>query len=80
MVLTFKTDFRGFGLPMTDNELAKVKFVIVVLQLPNSSLEQSPVVYFLEYGMKKDGYWPYDMLAQQVTDFPKCFQVLSKGV
>lgn len=65
----FVDEFRGFGLPLTADELAKVNAWRAAryggLKTP---LAGSPGVRFLDNGKNKEGYWTYEHFREQVED------------
>lgn len=74
MVSAFQDEIRGFGFRMTGEELARVNAFRSVHGHP--ALKDTPGTRFLEYGKNKDGYWNYDMFAEQCIDIMDCFEVL----
>lgn len=74
MVSAFQDEMRGFGFPMTADELARVNEFRKVRG--RATLDSSPGVRFLNYGKNKEGYWDYDMFAKQVVDLMDCIEVL----
>ena len=42
-------------------------------------LEESPGLRFLKYGKNNEGYWDYDMFADQVVALLDCIEVLYPG-
>ena len=56
----------GFGLPLSDEELARVNQFRSVRG--RDQLTTSPGLRTFEYGAKKEGYWGYKHFAEQVTD------------
>lgn len=77
MVSAFQDEIRGFGFEMTSEELARVNAFRSVNGRP--ALKDTPGTRFLEYGKNKDGYWNYDMFAEQCVDVMDCFEVLYPG-
>ena len=78
MVSAFQDEIRGFGFEMTSEELARVNAFRSVNGRP--ALKDTPGTRFLEYGKNKDGYWNYDMFAEQCVDVMDCFEVLYPGL
>lgn len=74
MVSGFKDELRGFGHPLSLDEL----------QLMNAfrkargrtPLSASPAVRFLSYGKNKDGYWKYENFREQVEDMLDMYESL----
>lgn len=58
MVSGFKDELRGFGHPMSQEELSLLNSFRRARG--REVLETSPAVRFLTYGKNKDGYWKYD--------------------
>lgn len=74
MVSAFQDEIRGFGFSMTGDELARVNaFRSTQGREP---LKETPGMRCLDYGKQKDGYWNYDMFAEQCVDVMDCFEVL----
>lgn len=74
MVSVFQNEIRGFGFAMTGDELVRVNaFRSTQGRAP---LKDTPGIRCLEYGKHKDGYWNYDMFAEQCVDIMDCFEVL----
>ena len=67
MVSAFTDEVRGLGIPLTDEELAKVN----AWRLNRSDggdkspLKKSPGIEYLKYGKGKEGYWRYDDIEKQ---------------
>ena len=78
MVSGFKDEIRGFGHPMTPEELAAVNAFRDLNGRP--PLIGSPAVRFLSYGKNKDGYWTYEHFASQVVDILDMYEALYPGV
>ena len=74
MVSGFKDEIRGFGHPMTPEELAAVNAFRDLNGRP--PLIGSPAVRFLSYGKNKDGYWTYEHFASQVVDILDMYEAL----
>jgi hypothetical protein len=77
MVSAVQDEVRGFGFPMTEEELARVNAFRKDAGRPE--LKESPGKRFLKYGKNKEGYWDYDMFATQVVDLLDCIEVLYPG-
>ena len=78
MVSGFKDEIRGFGHPITPEELAAVNAFRDLNGRP--PLIGSPAVRFLSYGKNKDGYWTYEHFASQVVDILDMYEALYPGV
>lgn len=74
MVSGFKDELRGFGHPMTAEELTLLNKVRKARG--RTPLTSSPAVRFLSYGKNKDGYWTYEHFAQQVEDVLDLYETL----
>lgn len=74
MVSGFQDEIRGFGFAMTGDELVRVNaFRSTQGREP---LKDTPGIRCLDYGKHKEGYWNYDMFAEQCVDIMDCFEVL----
>ena len=74
MVSAVQDEVRGFGFPMTEEELELVNAFRKDARRPE--LKESPGKRFLKYGKNKEGYWDYDMFADQVAALLDCIEVL----
>lgn len=74
MVSGFKDELRGFGHPLSNEELSLVNAFRKARG--RSPLQTSPAVRFLSYGKNKDGYWTYDHFAEQVCDVLDMYEAL----
>ena len=74
MVYGFQDEIRGFGFPMTPEELTRVNASEVRAGKPE--LKESPGIRFLEYGKNREGYWTYDQFVAQLLDVLDCIEVL----
>eukprot|EP00733_Pompholyxophrys_punicea_P000793 Pompholyxophrys_punicea_v1_NODE_290_length_2356_cov_40.811280.p2 type:complete len:241 gc:universal NODE_290_length_2356_cov_40.811280:685-1407(+) len=63
MVSSFQDELRGFGFPMTDEEMKTWNSDRRERGLPERTT--SPGTEFLSYGKEKQGFWDYDMFAAQ---------------
>lgn len=73
MVSGFKDELRGFGHPLTKEELAALnRFRKARGKEP---LTSSPAVRFLSYGKHKDG-WTYEHFAAQVEDILDMYETI----
>lgn len=70
----FVSEQFGFGMPLTRDQLYKVNRWRKEKMGPNPSdemkkryapLTESPALRFLKYGKNRDGWWNYEMMAQQ---------------
>ena len=75
MASAFVSEKTGFGLPMSDEELAAYNTHREGRGLPK--LEESPGLRYLVYGKNKDGYWDWDMFKAQTEDFIDCWEWLN---
>ena len=64
MVSAFQDEIRGFGFPMSPEELARVN--ASAQRAGKLELKESPGVRFLEYGKNKEGYWTYDQFVARL--------------
>ena len=89
MVSAFVDCARGFGLPMSTEELETVNAarrgqkyasedsaIALLGTADKPPLETSPGIRFLNYGINKDGYWDYDHMARQMEDVLDCAEVV----
>ena len=77
MVSAFWDEFRGFGLDLTDEEIAKVNLSRLPNQdLPQISAGESPGMVLFQYGKNKDGYWDGAMFQVQCIDIMNVLEVL----
>ena len=81
MVSAFTDEVRGLGIPLTDEELAKVN----AWRLNRSDggdkrpLKKSPGIEYLKYGKGKEGYWRYDDIEKQTMDMLDVYEALYPG-
>jgi hypothetical protein len=77
MVSAFFDEHKGFGLPLTDEEIDKInegrygkpgKVPI--------SYGDSPGLVFFQYGKNKDGYWDGEKFERQCEDVIDCLEIL----
>ena len=73
----FKDELRGFGCPMTAEELARLKDMRKARRKP--PLDSSPAVRFLLYGKAKEGYWTFEHFRLQVDDILDMYECLYPG-
>ena len=91
MLSAFQSREFGYGLPISDADLAKInaekrgkdKFYsdLSAAQSRNGKhwkpkLTHSPFVYELEYGENKEGYWNYENMVLQLEDCIDCLKCL----
>ncbi|CAN0579095.1 unnamed protein product, partial [Ectocarpus sp. 12 AP-2014] len=74
MVSGFQDEIRGFGFAMTSEEIVRVNAFRSIHG--RAALKESPGIRTLDYGKNKEGYWNYDMFAEQCVDIMDCFDVL----
>ena len=74
MISAFQDEYRGFGLVLSEEELAMVNNFRRTKSRP--PLESSPGSRFLLYRKHRDGSWGYDEFAQQVVDVMDCRDAL----
>lgn len=74
MVSGFKDEIRGFGHPLSQDELKLVNAFRKARR--RAPLTSSPCVRFLSYGKNKDGYWTYDHFSEQVQDVLDMYEAL----
>jgi len=77
MVSGFKDEQRGFGVPMTADELAGLNAMRRAKR--KSELSASPAVRFLMYGKGKEGYWTFAHFSSQVDDVLDMYEYLYPG-
>ena len=78
MVSAFQDEIRGYGFPMTEEELALVNQHRASMSAPKPPLSESPGVRYLNYGggQDKEGWWNWEKFEVQLRDFLDCFDVL----
>lgn len=74
MVSGFKDEIRGFGHPITPEELSLLNAFRKARG--REALTTSPAVRFLTYGKNKDGYWTYEHFAEQIVDILDLYECL----
>ena len=72
MVSAFQDETRGFGLPLSVEELARVNDTRRGKGRP--PLKESPGTRFLVPGKNKEGYWTYDDFERQTIDIMDCLE------
>lgn len=65
MVSAVQDEHRGFGLKMTEEELAEVNDYR--RRQGRAPLDESPGIQFLLYGKNRDGYWDYEQFEHQAV-------------
>jgi len=75
MVSAFQDEIRGFGLPLSEGELAEVNRRRRKESLP--TLGTTPGLRFLVPGKNKEGWWGYEKFEEQVVDVMDCFDVIA---
>ena len=69
MVSAFWDEYRGFGLPLTLEEIVAANTRRAASgELPLILAEQSPGLIFFQYGKNKDGYWDGEHFQKQCID------------
>lgn len=74
MVSGFKDELRGFGHPISQEELSMLNAFRKARG--REPLTTSPSVRFLSYGKSKDGYWTYEHFSEQVEDVLDMYECL----
>lgn len=74
MVSGWKDELRGFGHPLSEEELSLLNNFRKARG--REPLTSSPAVRFLSYGKNKDGYWTYEHFSQQVVDMLDLYECL----
>lgn len=74
MVSGFKDELRGFGHPLTHDELQILNAFRKARG--RKALSTSPAVRFLSYGKNKEGYWTYEHFREQVEDILDMYESL----
>eukprot|EP00733_Pompholyxophrys_punicea_P000443 Pompholyxophrys_punicea_v1_NODE_122_length_3354_cov_5.345862.p1 type:complete len:471 gc:universal NODE_122_length_3354_cov_5.345862:1263-2675(+) len=74
MISAVQDEIRGFGFPVTEDEL---KFFNARRKTQGRPvLDSSPGTCFLTYGKEKEGWWDYDKFEKQVIDLLDFFEFL----
>ena len=88
MVSAFVDSARGFGLPMTDDELAAINASRTARDPQAEPLTESPGLRYLKYGKMttaagttsgKEGSWDNEKMVQQTIDYMDAAEVLYPG-
>ena len=74
MVSAFQDERRGFGRPLSVEELERVNSFRE--REGRTPLEESPGLRFLLPGKNRDGYWGYADFEQQTIDIMDCLEVI----
>ena len=74
MISGFKDEIRGFGCPLSPDELLRVNAFRKARG--KAALKGSPAVRFLTYGKNKDGYWTFAHFAEQTADILDMYEAL----
>ena len=77
MVSAFQDEKRGFGLPLSEDELARVNEFRETKGRP--PLKDTPGTRFLRPGVNRDGYWGFADFEEQTIDVMDCLEVLEPG-
>ena len=72
MVSAFQDEIRGFGLPLSEENLAKVNAFREKEGRP--LLDVTPGMRFLLPGKNREGYWGYAEFEQQTIDIMDCIE------
>lgn len=76
MVSAMWCERRGFGFPITQQEMVKINRARVGTDLPQLERDQSPGLVFFQYGKCKEGYWDGLKFQQQCVQFINAVEVL----
>jgi hypothetical protein len=79
MVSAFVDEQRGFGFPMTEEEIEKVNAYREIKYGKPMPLEGSPGVRFLVYGKNNEGYWTGADMAKQLRELLDALSILYAG-
>eukprot|EP00733_Pompholyxophrys_punicea_P000968 Pompholyxophrys_punicea_v1_NODE_393_length_2064_cov_23.574415.p2 type:complete len:157 gc:universal NODE_393_length_2064_cov_23.574415:1787-1317(-) len=78
MVSAFQDEIRGFGFPITAQELQD--FNSSLSRVGKVPLVSSPGLRFLQYGSNKEGWWDYEKFSLQVSDLLDVFEFLYSNI
>jgi hypothetical protein len=81
MVSAFFDEHRGFGLPLTNEEIDKINEA--QFGKPGKvpiSYGESPGLVFFQYGKNKDGYWDGALFEKQCEDVIDSLEILYPGM
>jgi hypothetical protein len=77
MVSALVDEERGFGFPMTAEEVARVNTYRLDLPVPKPPIELcletptgSPGLIFFNYGSAREGWWDCERFCRQVHSYP----------
>ena len=73
----FQDEKRGFSLPLSADELAKINFFRQ--QEGRSPLKETPGLHFLLPGNNREGYWGFADFKQQTIDIMDCLKQIESG-
>lgn len=78
MVSAVVDEFRGFGLPLTEEEIGRVNESRVGTDIPPINVGDSPGLIFFQYGNAKgkQGYWDGAKFQIQCLDFMQAIETL----
>ena len=74
MVSAFQDEERGFGLPLSEDELTAVNEFRQ--REGRAALEATPGTRFLLPGKSREGYWSFAEFEEQIIDVMNCLGVL----
>jgi hypothetical protein len=67
---------RGFGFPMTREEVKKINEARQRTNLPLLVADESPGLVFFQYGKSKEGYWDGQKFQEQCVQFVNAVEIL----
>eukprot|EP01034_Spumella_vulgaris_P029312 gene29312-36339_t len=79
MKSVFVDEYRGFGCPMSREELRATEQLMVSAGLPKERLSHSPAVVSLRLWSDADEYWDADQMAHQLERFVLAHEVVHPG-
>ena len=77
MVSAFQDEKRGFGLPLSEEEIARVN--ANRQRVKRAPLKATPGLHFLLPGKNREGYWGFDEFQKQVIDVMDCLEEVEPG-